>query len=179
MASRTFSLPTMAVVLITVVMFALLPADEASAGQFLGTWDGTTALNSGTLACGSGSFTGTATGVHVGTPVVGAPVTASFTYCDDFLTATAQGSINLAGHPCNFSSVRTGATTLMSIGGTTCDTPGTAICDYPMGGCKGIYPSSRTSFSGDLLAPRDLRSGRLPMCTICALNSPSAALTHE
>lgn len=120
---------SMALVAMAAMMFALVPAGPASAGQVLGAVQGQASLSGGIGTCGTGTFSGTATGVHGTAPAVQAPVSASFNYCNpNYALGDASGSINLAGHACTFSWLRVGATAVVSIRG--CDTAGTAVAGF-------------------------------------------------
>ena len=97
------------------MMFALMPAAPASAGSATLAVQGTATLNSGTLACGNGTFNGTASGTHANAPVAAATVTGSFTYCNNLVDGTAEGDLTISGgvagagtHRCHFTWVRTG-----------------------------------------------------------------------
>lgn len=137
-----------AFVAMAAMMFALVPAGPASAGQVVGVVQGTASLSGGIGTCGTGSFSGTATGVHATTPQALAPVSASFNYCNpNYALGDASGSINLAGHACTFTWLRVGVTAVVSIRG--CDTAGTAVAEFvPIAGIsndaivvgQGVFP---------------------------------------
>ena len=138
---------SLALVAMAVMMVALIPAGPASAGQVTGLVQGTARLSGGIGTCGTGTFSGTANGVHGTSPAAQPTVTASFNYCNpDTATGTASGSINIAGHACTFSWSRTGVTAVVTIRG--CDTAGTAVAEFaPIAGtndalvvAQGIVP---------------------------------------
>ena len=138
---------SMALVAMAAMMFALVPAGPASAGQVVGVVQGTAFLSGGIGTCGTGTFSGTASGVHGTAPQALANVSASFSYCNpNTATGTASGSINIAGHACTFSWTRTGVTAVITIRG--CDTAGTAVAEFvPIAGtnnaavvAQGIVP---------------------------------------
>ena len=121
------------------LMFALLPVAPASAGQAKIALTGIATLNAGISApCSSnthsGSFTGTAVGVHGTAPGAPVNVNASFLYCNaDTVVGTAQGSITFSGggiptHACSFTWNRTGVVAVVTISG--CDSPGTAVAEF-------------------------------------------------
>ena len=136
-AVSTRSRLTLAVVAAAVMIFALVPAGPASAGQVTGVVQGFAQLSGGIGTCGTGSFNGTATGLDGSAPAVLAPTTAAFNYCNpDTATGTANGSINIAGHACNFAWNRIGLVAVVNIGGA-CHTTGTAVA--------GFVPASTTN----------------------------------
>lgn len=135
---RTRTRLIVALAAMAALMFALMPAAPASAGAGTLAVQGTATLNSGTLACGSGTLTGTATGVHANAPIANATVSAAFTYCNDLATGTAEGNLTVSGgvggagvHRCGFDWVRTGVTATITLknhdDGTTCRGSATAV----------------------------------------------------
>jgi hypothetical protein len=118
----------LAVAAMATMMLALLPAAPASAGSANLSWQSTETLNSGTLACGSASFFGTAFGTHGNAPVVGAAIYGTFVYCNDIHTGTADGEFTVLGggmptHRCNFARVRIGSTVVYTLSGHITGTP--------------------------------------------------------
>jgi hypothetical protein len=118
------------------MMFAMMPASPAAAGDGTLVVQGTATLNSGTLACGSGTLTGTASGTHAGAAVVNATVSASYTYCNNLADGTAEGNLVVSGgaagvHRCGFDWVRTGVTATITLknhdDGTSCGGTATAV----------------------------------------------------
>ena len=129
---RTRTRRIMASAAMAAMMFALMPAAPASADDLTIAVQGTATLNNGTLACGTGTFSGTAAGTHGTVPVVNRPVTAQFEYCDDLVEGTAEGEITVAGHGvCVFVKVRVGhiATIVFRgrVGGPPCHGSATVI----------------------------------------------------
>jgi hypothetical protein len=136
MSTRLRPRRIVALAVMAAMMFALLPAAPAAAGD--GNWagQGTATLNSGTLACGTGTLTGTVSGTHANAPVANATVTATFAYCNNLADGTAEGNLVVSGvgagtHKCGFDWVRTGATATITLknhdDGTTCSGTCTAV----------------------------------------------------
>lgn len=128
---RTRTRLIVALAAMAAMMFAMMPAAPASAGQLTVAVAGTANLSGGIPSCGSGSFTGTATGLDGTNPLLAAPVSANIqNYCNlDVVTGTADGTINLAGHACTFDWVRIGLVAVVTIGGS-CHTTGTAVAAF-------------------------------------------------
>ena len=137
---RTRTRLIVALAAMAAMMFALMPAAPAAAGAGTLVVEGTATLNSGTLACGSGTLTGLASGAHANSAVAGAAVSASFTYCNNLADGTAEGNLTVSGgvggagtptHKCGFDWVRTGVTATITLknhdDGTTCGGTATAV----------------------------------------------------
>ena len=94
---------TMWLVAFTLLM-AVVPTSAASAATpIFVVVEGTATLSGGIGTCGTGTFAGTATGLHGEVLIVGATTTASFTYCNpDVVTGTASGTVTIDGHSCGF-----------------------------------------------------------------------------
>ena len=138
-----------AVATMAAMMFALMPAAPASAGPANLTWQSTETLNSGTPACGSGSFYGTASGTHNNERVVNARIYGTFVYCNDLHSGTAQGEFTVWGggmptHRCNFDRVRTGSMVVYTLSdhdtGTMCR--GSATAQWAPTSAPGAVPGT-------------------------------------
>ena len=154
---------TSAVVAMAAVMFALVPAAPASAGQLTIGVEGIATLSAGYGApCAqpmySGTFDGTANGLHGTTPVVNASVTATFLYCNTLLSGVAEGSINIAGHSCSFTWLRIGVTAIVEIFG--CDSRGTAVAEFIPTSAPGALPGTAIVVGQGIVSDRrSLRGG--------------------
>lgn len=98
------------------MLFAMLPTAPADAGNGVAAVQGTATLDQGVgVANGTGSFSGTAVGAHVGGNTPGpVPVSATFTYSDvPIVTGTAFGDITIDGDTCGFNWTRVGVTAVV------------------------------------------------------------------
>lgn len=135
-----------AIVAVATMMFTVVPAAPASAGQTVGALQGTLRNSGGLGTCGTGTLTATITGIHGTAPNVLLPVSASLSYCGGLVTAEGTGTINIGSHACNLAWSRVGMALVVTI--RDCDTAGTAIWllvpiagtnDYVVGGA-GVLP---------------------------------------
>jgi hypothetical protein len=105
---------TIAFVAMAAMMFAMVPAGPASATPGLAAVQGTARLNGGVGTCSTGSFSGSAVGIHGTAPSVLTGVSASYSYCDELIVVgTASGTLSVVGITCGFDWTRVGVTAVV------------------------------------------------------------------